>query len=336
MSLARTGIVSILLACSSTAIAAPTTATLADFSSEAFLIDFEDQLNGSAITTQYAGDGVVFSDGLFGNTGYGFAFGKANGDIAACNFYGTGFPDITVEFSAPTTAAGMSIITNEADDTTLEVYTLSGGLLSYSGSVFFDTQVGGGATFIGVQDSDGFDAMVIQVADYTNGAMCFDDFVFEADVDSDGDGISDGDDNCPDDANADQADSDGDGDGDACDPDDDDDGVLDGDDNCAFFFNPDQADFDADGEGDECDGDSDGDGVSNDDDLCAESALDAATNSDGCTGAQFIDTSCDAEDFSNHGGFVSCVAAAANQAADEGLIAQNEKGRFVKDAARSK
>ena len=120
MSLVRTGVVSILLACSSSAIAAPTIATLADFSSEAVLIDFEDQSYGSAITTQYAGDGVVFSEGLFGNTGYGFAFGKDYGDVSACNFYYTGYPDIAVEFSAPTTAAGFYIITNDPDNTTLE------------------------------------------------------------------------------------------------------------------------------------------------------------------------------------------------------------------------
>jgi hypothetical protein len=326
-----------LLGLSSTALAAPTAATMADFSSEAVLIDFEDLVSGQAITTEYAVDGVVFSAGLYSTLGYYFQFDKSYGNIAACNFYSYAtYPDITVEFSSPTTAAGFSIITNDPDNTDLEVYTLSGGSLSYAGGVYFDTQVSAGATFIGVKDPAGFDAVVINVEDNVNNAFCMDDFYFEAELDSDGDGIADGEDNCPDDANADQADSDFDGLGDVCDPDDDDDGVLDEDDNCAFFYNPDQSDFDGDGEGDECDGDSDGDGVGNDDDLCPESSLDSLTNADGCTGAQFIDYSCDADDFSNHGGYVSCVADAANQAADEGLIAQNEKGRFVKDAARSK
>jgi hypothetical protein len=322
---------------STTAVAAPTTATLADFSTDAILVDFEDIVTGEPVDNQYAVDGVVFSAGMFGTTSYYTQFDKSYGNIAACNFYNyASYPDITVEFSSPTTAAGFYIITNDADDTNLEVYTLSGGSLSYTGSVFFDTQVWGGATFVGVQDPAGFDALVIDVEDNLNNAFCMDDFYFEAELDSDGDGIADGEDNCPDDANADQADSDFDGAGDVCDPDDDDDGVLDKDDNCVFFYNPDQSDFDGDGEGDECDGDADGDGVGNDDDLCPESSLDSLTNDAGCTGAQFIELSCDADDFSNHGGFVSCVADAANQAADEGLIGQNEKGRFVKDAARSK
>jgi hypothetical protein len=156
------------------------------------------------------------------------------------------------------------------------------------------------------------------------------------DTDTDGDAVPDAADNCPLDPNTDQADNDGDLVGDACDDDDDDDGIDDESDNCPLDANADQADFDGNGEGDVCDGDVDGDGVANTADLCALSPGGQAVNTDGCTGAQSIALACQPENFAQHGQYVSCVAHAANDAVDQGLITPKEKSRFIKEAAKSK
>ena len=121
--------------------------------------------------------------------------------------------------------------------------------------------------------------------------------------------------------------------GDACDDDDDNDLVLDVEDNCPLTFNPLQSDFDGDGEGDACDGDTDGDRVVNQLDLCPGSPS-GLVDLDGCTGAQFIGLTCDRDNFVQHGQYVSCVAHAANDAVDEGLLSPKQKARFVREAAK--
>ena len=156
------------------------------------------------------------------------------------------------------------------------------------------------------------------------------------DDDDDGDDVPDALDNCPFEPNTAQSDNDGDGWGDACDDDDDDDGVCDDVDNCMFVPNDTQADFDGDGEGDVCDGDADGDGVMNDVDACADTPATNPVSPEGCNGEQYISLLCIPEDFRNHGRYVSCVAAAANDAVDMGLIGSDEKSRFVKQAAHQK
>ena len=156
------------------------------------------------------------------------------------------------------------------------------------------------------------------------------------DADTDGDAVPDATDNCPLTANTDQADTDADLVGDACDDDDDDDGVDDAVDNCPLVANAGQEDFDGNGEGDACDGDVDGDGVANTGDACPGSAAGQPVGADGCNGAQSIARACRPENFAQHGQYVSCVAHAANDAVDRGLIAPKEKARFIKEAAKSK
>ena len=158
--------------------------------------------------------------------------------------------------------------------------------------------------------------------------------VCEADTDKDG--FIDDLDNCPSDANPDQGDSDGDLQGDVCDADDDDDGVTDDNDNCPLLSNVDQSDTDGDLQGDECDGDDDGDGVLDQDDLCASTPLDLLTDSNGCSGVQYVELQCPADNNTNHGKHQSCVTAAAKDAKGLGLLTQKEFSVLVSTAAKNK
>ncbi|MBW2253693.1 MAG: thrombospondin type 3 repeat-containing protein [Deltaproteobacteria bacterium] len=157
-----------------------------------------------------------------------------------------------------------------------------------------------------------------------------------AEADADCDGIPDENDNCPDTSNADQADQDLDGLGDVCDPDLDGDGFDNDVDNCPDLENPDQGDLDLDGAGDACDGDADGDGVPNEDDQCEATPYGAMVDAQGCSAAQAIDLGCGTSDeYENLGQYVSCVAHAAQDAVDVGLLSPKEKAAFVRNAARS-
>ena len=150
--------------------------------------------------------------------------------------------------------------------------------------------------------------------------------------DADGDGICESDDNCPLTANANQLDSDQDGAGDACDPDDDNDGVLDAVDNCPLDANPDQGDADGDGAGNACDTDDDNDGVLDATDQCLSTAAGATVNPAGCSIADLCPC---ANDWKNHGAYVSCVAHTAEDFVAAGLITDAEKDALVAEAAQS-
>ena len=185
-------------------------------------------------------------------------------------------------------------------------------------------------------DGDGFDNLFDNCPDIANSDqfdMDGDGLGDACDSDIDGDAVPDMEDNCPLIANTGQANSDGDSEGDACDTDDDNDLVLDEYDNCPVDYNPGQDDFDGDGEGDLCDGDADSDGIANGFDACPASPAGQPVNTEGCTGAQYIAQQCDADNYIQHGQYVSCVAHATNDAWQQGLISAKQKAQFVREAA---
>lgn len=78
--------------------------------------------------------------------------------------------------------------------------------------------------------------------------------------------------------------------------------------------------------------DLDGDGVLNEDDLCPETPADEIVNNDGCS----VDQLCPCDDpWKNHGGYVSCVAHAAEGLVSEGKITGEDKGAIVSAGAQS-
>lgn len=136
-------------------------------------------------------------------------------------------------------------------------------------------------------------------------------------LDSDSDGICDSIDTCPFDTN-----NDADGDG-VC-------GDID---NCPGTSNADQADADLDGLGDICDPDDDNDGVLDGDDSCPDTPMSEIVNNNGCSIGQQCSIS--ADDWKNHGQYVSCVAHAAEELVSEGKITEEEKDAIVSVAGGS-
>lgn len=87
--------------------------------------------------------------------------------------------------------------------------------------------------------------------------------------------------------------------------------------------NPDQADYD-------------GDGVADDDDLCPATKLNAKVDPAGCSGEQPVDDECLCDGSrKNHGGYVTCVAHAAEAQLAAGLLTEAEKDAVVSARAKS-
>jgi hypothetical protein len=159
------------------------------------------------------------------------------------------------------------------------------------------------------------------------------------DADDDNDGVLDTADNCSLVVNTNQLNTDGDSQGNACDPDDDNDGVLDGADNCSLVANSSQANFDGDSLGDACDPDDDNDGVLDTADVCPSTPLSTVVApGNGCSVAQQCPCSGPrgtSSAWTNHGGYVSCVAQSTDSLVSLGLITGTQKGVIQSTAGQS-
>jgi choice-of-anchor A domain-containing protein len=183
------------LAAGSSAFAAPVAIDEADFSGSENVVTFDGLSTNTPIASLYSG--VTFT-GLYADTPNAFRFTSSGGVIAA-NFKNNTTPcyTITATFDELTHRVGFTGITNSGDDTTIEVKAYDSGSLVSTGTVDFVTDLT--PTFVGLEDSDGFDQVVITASGGSNSCLAMNDFLFETVVyDADGDGIPDDEDDCPD------------------------------------------------------------------------------------------------------------------------------------------
>jgi hypothetical protein len=107
----------------------------------ATLIDFED-ITTAQITNQYAPLGISFSPGLHADVGFPpLVPGGEWGVIAASNGDPSCCPAITMSSSNPLKRLGFEMISLDAAVTTLDIYTVLGGVSSFVGQVVLDTSL---------------------------------------------------------------------------------------------------------------------------------------------------------------------------------------------------
>jgi len=139
------------------------------------IIDFEDAPDG-LIGSFYAGLTFVgIQGGSFFDTGTGGGVSEVASNFAPCGLTGCPPPYLPgeIHWDTPITRAGFYITTNGPDDTTITALFMMGNVLV--GSHVFDTGgEGGGGSFVGIEFLGGFDKIVIDPADVTNGAFAID------------------------------------------------------------------------------------------------------------------------------------------------------------------
>lgn len=85
-----------------------------------------------------------------------------------------------------------------------------------------------------------------------------------------------------------------------------------------------------------CPLDTDEDGVEDYHDACPATPAGAIVSASGCSGAQAVSLVCGiADEYRNHGQYVSCVAHAVKDAVAAGLLTEEERGGIVSDAGQS-
>lgn len=132
------------------------------------LLDFEDA--PSALIDNFY-TGISFSNISGGST---FDTGTGDGSsLVASNFFDVaGFPAGEIFFANTISRAGFFITTNADDDTTITAF-LGTSMVGYH---TFDTGGAGyGGSFAGIEFLSGFDRIVIDPANSTNGAFSIDD-----------------------------------------------------------------------------------------------------------------------------------------------------------------
>jgi PEP-CTERM motif len=160
------------------AFAAPTVATLGDFAG-ATVID-SDVAHGTAITNQFAAQGITFSGGLYGYFNLGPELLPSatrpyttNVEPVLCEEPCPVGNAITITFSSERTSFGFFAATNPDDDLVLTLFDGATNL----GSLTYTTDLT--ETFIGIAESDGFDRVLIEAVGTGRQTFAADGFRFK-------------------------------------------------------------------------------------------------------------------------------------------------------------
>ncbi len=158
----------------STLAAAPIAINIGDFVAPTTTISFDSIGNGVEITNQFAGLGVTFAGGLFGNT-VNTGFFTTPGTAVAGDFNPTGAAcsacnAITLTFSIPIIRIGMQVVTDNIDDFRI---TVPGGSLDYVTNLALPEE------FAGLQDLSGFSTVTLQGFGTGSHAFLINDLIFE-------------------------------------------------------------------------------------------------------------------------------------------------------------
>ena len=157
------------------AVAAPIAINLSDFLTPT-TITFDSIGNGVEITNQFAGLGVTFSGGLFGDTNSTDLLRFTTpGAAVAGNFSTPCSPAvpctaITLNFSTAIIRIGMQVVTTNEDDFRIVV---PGGSLDYATDLALPEE------FVGLQDLNGFSTVTLLAFGTKSHAFLINDLVFD-------------------------------------------------------------------------------------------------------------------------------------------------------------
>jgi hypothetical protein len=177
------GLVSVL---AGPAAATPIQVGIGSFSGSATVIDFQSIANGASITNQYAGSGITFSGGLWGNSNPSTAglipgsMGKvATNFVFNCGGGSACGSTLTIDLASTALRVGFDAATNDADNLLINVDAFREGVLVSTFTV--DTSLSG--QFFGFEDSTlGIDRLMLTPTNSVGGALVLDNVRFEGTI----------------------------------------------------------------------------------------------------------------------------------------------------------
>ena len=177
------GLVSVL---AGPAAATPIQIGIGSFSGSATVIDFQSIANGASITNQYAGSGITFSGGLWGNSNPSTAglipgsMGKvATNFVFNCGGGSACGSTLTIDLASTALRVGFDAATNGPDNLVVNVEAFREGVLVSTFTV--DTSLSG--QFFGFEDSMlGIDRLMLTPTGTGGGALAIDNVRFEGTI----------------------------------------------------------------------------------------------------------------------------------------------------------
>lgn len=152
------------------------------FNGSETILTFNSLTNETAITNQFAGQGVTFSGGLLGLTnGADLNFFPSNGGGVVASdwkYSVSSVQSLPITVSFTSTQAQLGFLTEMNTSDIVTITTSLNGVQHGSGVSY--TSVGLNAVFFGVKDPLGFNSVSINVTGPSNHFLAFDDFRFQA------------------------------------------------------------------------------------------------------------------------------------------------------------